>query len=45
MDIDGFLMALDERGYDGSVTGKLYTYPDEPDTAARRTREVFVEDI
>ncbi|REA02843.1 sugar phosphate isomerase/epimerase [Haloferax sp. Atlit-6N] len=35
--------ALDDIGYDGFATFELYTYPDEPDDAARRAREELAE--
>lgn len=33
--------AFDDAGYDGYVTLELYTYPDQPDEAARRAYEAL----
>jgi sugar phosphate isomerase/epimerase len=38
MDIDGFLRALENRGYDGYVTVELYPYEE---TAAETAREAM----
>lgn len=35
--------ALDDVGYDGFATLELYTYPDEPDRAAREAYEALAE--
>lgn len=35
--------ALDDAGYDGFATLELYTYPDEPDRAARAAYEALAE--
>ncbi|RDZ62402.1 sugar phosphate isomerase/epimerase [Haloferax sp. Atlit-12N] len=35
--------ALDDIGYDGFATFELYTYPDDPDDAARRARDELAE--
>ncbi|WP_232688424.1 sugar phosphate isomerase/epimerase family protein [Halobacterium zhouii] len=35
--------ALDDAGYDGFATLELYTYPDEPDRAAREAYEALAE--
>ncbi|WP_225335380.1 sugar phosphate isomerase/epimerase family protein [Halomicrobium urmianum] len=35
LDFDAMFAALDDIGYDGFATLELYTYPDEPDAAAK----------
>jgi sugar phosphate isomerase/epimerase len=35
--------AMDDIGYDGFATLELYTYPDDPDRAAREGREALVQ--
>ncbi|MFK5604965.1 MULTISPECIES: sugar phosphate isomerase/epimerase [unclassified Haloferax] len=35
--------ALDDIGYDGFATFELYTYPDDPDDAARRARDELAD--
>ncbi|WP_135806481.1 sugar phosphate isomerase/epimerase family protein [Halorussus marinus] len=39
LDFASIFDALDDAGYDGFVTMELYTYPDEPDRAARESME------
>jgi sugar phosphate isomerase/epimerase len=39
LDFAAIFDALDDAGYDGFVTMELYTYPDEPDRAARESME------
>jgi len=39
LDFAAVFDALDDVGYDGFVTMELYTYPDEPDRAARESME------
>lgn len=41
LDFDSIVGALGDIGYDGFVTLELYTYPDEPDRAAREAFEVL----
>ena len=41
LDFEAILGALDDAGYDGFATLELYTYPDEPDRAAREAYEVL----
>ena len=43
LDFEAILDALDDAGYDGFATLELYTYPDEPDRAAREAFEVLSE--
>ncbi|RDZ40137.1 sugar phosphate isomerase/epimerase [Haloferax sp. Atlit-19N] len=43
IDFEPVFGALDDIGYDGFATFELYTYPDEPDDAARRAREELAE--
>ena len=43
LDFEPVFGALDDIGYDGFATFELYTYPDEPDEAARRARDELVE--
>jgi len=43
LDFRAVFDALDDVGYDGFATLELYTYPDEPDRAARRAREALAE--
>ena len=43
LDFEAILGALDDAGYDGFATLELYTYPDEPDRAAREAYEVLSE--
>ncbi|RBI63453.1 sugar phosphate isomerase/epimerase [halophilic archaeon] len=41
LDFAAVFDALDDVGYDGFVTLELYTYPDEPDRAAREAYEAL----
>jgi sugar phosphate isomerase/epimerase len=34
---------MDDIGYDGFATLELYTYPDDPDRAAREGREALLQ--
>ncbi|MFC6942971.1 sugar phosphate isomerase/epimerase family protein [Salinirubellus sp. GCM10025818] len=41
LDFEPVFEALEDVGYDGFATLELYTYPDEPDRAAREAREAL----
>lgn len=41
LDFRAIFDALDDIGYDGYATMELYTYPDEPDRAARESMDVL----
>ncbi|MEF8842363.1 MAG: sugar phosphate isomerase/epimerase family protein [Haloarculaceae archaeon] len=41
LDFGSVFAALDDVGYDGFATLELYTYPDEPDRAARKAHEAL----
>jgi protein FrlC len=41
LDFRAIFDTLDDIGYDGFATLELYTYPDEPDTAAREAHEAL----
>lgn len=41
LDFEAVFDALDDIGYDGFATLELYTYPDEPDRAARESIEML----
>ena len=41
LDFRAIFDALDDIGYDGFATLELYTYPDEPDTAAREAYDAL----
>lgn len=43
LDFAAIFDALDDVGYDGFTTLELYTYPDEPDRAARQSYEALAE--
>ena len=43
LDFRAVFDALDDIGYDGFATLELYTYPDEPDRAAREAYEELAE--
>ncbi|WP_435176818.1 sugar phosphate isomerase/epimerase family protein [Halorussus sp. AFM4] len=43
LDFAAVFDALDDVGYDGFVTMELYTYPDEPDRAAREAFEALAQ--
>ena len=43
LDFPAAFDALAQIGYDGFATVELYTYPDEPDAAARRSHETLAE--
>ena len=43
LDFRAVFDALDDADYDGFVTLELYTYPDEPDRAAREAAEALAE--
>ncbi|QLG64203.1 sugar phosphate isomerase/epimerase family protein [Halorarum salinum] len=43
LDFAAVFDALDDVGYDGFATLELYTYPDEPDRAAREAHEALSE--
>ncbi|TVT93568.1 sugar phosphate isomerase/epimerase family protein, partial [Haloferax volcanii] len=43
IEFDPVFGALDDIGYDGFATFELYTYPDDPDDAARRARDELAD--
>ena len=43
LDFGAIFDALDDIGYDGYATLELYTYPDEPDRAARESYEALAQ--